>query len=324
MHTPTVLVTAIGSFAADVAIEQFKAAGYRVIGCDIYPAEWLATSVSVDAFHQAPLARDEEDYISFIRSISADEGVNYIVPLTDIEVDVLNRNRAAIEEDGTKLCLSPTETLNICRDKWALHEFVVSHDCPVTPIPTVQLADAGTPETFPVVCKPANGRSSEGLAIIHDADEWEFFSSRNHDSNYIVQPFIPGRVVAVDVVRNPEQGMAVAIPRVELLRTPNGAGTSVFVFNDEKLQNQCVSLADALGTRGCVNFEFMKTEEGEYYFIECNPRFSGGIKFSCMTGYNCVLNHLRCFTGEKIDEPRPYVDVYIARKYHEYITKQGK
>jgi carbamoyl-phosphate synthase large subunit len=40
-----------------------------------------------------------------------------------------------------------------------------------------------------------------------------------------------------------------------------------------------------------------------------------------MAGYDCVNNHLRCFTGEKIEPPGDITGMYIARKYEEYITK---
>jgi len=34
-----ILVTAIGSFAADIVIKKLKEKSYNIIGCDIYPKE---------------------------------------------------------------------------------------------------------------------------------------------------------------------------------------------------------------------------------------------------------------------------------------------
>lgn len=48
----TVLVTAIGSFAADIVIKKMQGEGYTVIGCDIYQKEWLADAYHVDFFYQ--------------------------------------------------------------------------------------------------------------------------------------------------------------------------------------------------------------------------------------------------------------------------------
>ena len=57
-----------------------------------------------------------------------------------------------------------------------------------------------------------------------------------------------------------------------------------------------------------------------YYFIECNPRFSGGVEFSCIAGYDMVINHLNIFKNKKIDKLYEIKNQYIARKYEEYVT----
>ncbi|MFQ9705363.1 MAG: ATP-grasp domain-containing protein [Enterocloster clostridioformis] len=55
-------------------------------------------------------------------------------------------------------------------------------------------------------------------------------------------------------------------------------------------------------SRGCVNMEFIEDRDGVYHMLECNPRFSGGVEFSCLAGYDCVTNHLRCFEGKEIEQ----------------------
>ena len=64
------LVTAIGSFASDIVIKTLKEEGIYVIGCDIYPKEWVAQSLDTDGFYQAPYAADKEEYIAFIKKVS--------------------------------------------------------------------------------------------------------------------------------------------------------------------------------------------------------------------------------------------------------------
>jgi len=45
------------------------------------------------------------------------------------------------------------------------------------------------------------------------------------------------------------------------------------------------------------------------------------VEFSCLAGYDCVTNHLRCFEGKEIERDGSVTGMYIARKYEEYITK---
>ena len=100
-----------------------------------------------------------------------------------------------------------------------------------------------------------------------------------------------------------------------------GRGRQIYVFEDQELEMQCAKIADLLNVKGCVNFEFIETNAKEKYFLECNPRFSGGVEFSCLTGYDCIANHIRCFSGEKIEKRDAIRNQYIARKYEEYVTK---
>ena len=85
----TILVTAIGSFSAAVVVRKYKEEGFRVIGCDIYPAEWIATSTEVDRFYQAPLAADSQKFGAFLEKVCRENEVDYLIPLTDVEVDAV-------------------------------------------------------------------------------------------------------------------------------------------------------------------------------------------------------------------------------------------
>lgn len=317
----TILVTAIGSFAADIVIKRLKEHGYTVIGCDIYQKEWIADAYNVDYFYQAPFVKNEKEYFDFIFKVCNDHNVNYIFPLTDIEVDFYNLNRRIFQEEGIKVCISDEKTIDICRNKMILSEYLYENNiCETIPTHMLNNTDVETLE-YPVVVKPFNGRSSQGLHYIDTLDQMREFVSYNELSDYITQPKIEGSIVTVDIVRDSRIEHVVCIARKELLRTLNGAGTSVYVFCNEQLEKQCKELANILNVKGCVNFEFIETDKDEYYFLECNPRFSGGVEFSCMAGYDCVLNHLRCFKNEDIETKNIENNFYIARKYEEYITK---
>lgn len=316
-----ILVTAIGSFSADAVINNLKKAECYVVGCDIYSQELIANVLDVDFFYQAPLATNEEGYLEFIYEICEREKIDYIIPLTDVEVDILNANRDFFMDKKIVICISDEATVKVCRNKYLLYQFL--KNCKnVQLIPTILLekADHGKIQ-FPIVMKPYDGRSSQGLRYISDVKELELFAKNNDVSKYIMQPKIEGEVVTVDVIRESEKNIMVAVCRKELLRTSNGAGLSVHVFHDEALEGKAKEIAVCLNIKGCVNFEFIETDAGEYYFLECNPRFSGGVKFSCMAGYDFIANHLKCFEQNEIEQKCEIQEMYIARKYKEFITK---
>lgn len=313
-----ILVTAIGSFSADVVIRSLHEMGHRIIGCDIYEKEWIANSLIADVFYQSPYASEEGAYIHFISSLCEEEKIDYIMPLTDVEVDVFNKNRDVFED--TIICISKKGTVDICRDKYRLYEYLKNHgtECLIS----TRLLDRKAAENmeFPAVIKPRDGRSSQGLNYVKDEKMLAFFMENNSLENYVVQPKINGNIVTVDILRNGDFFMAT--PRLELLRTLNGAGTSVKVFDSERLRNISQEIAGLLDIKGCVNFEFICTGDDTYQFLECNPRFSGGVAFSCMAGYDYVKNHLRCFAKQPVEDITRIQEMTVARKYTEYITKR--
>ena len=184
-------MTAIGSFAADTVIRELKEAGYRVIGSDIYDPKWVAASQDVEAFYQAPLAKDEKKYIDFIKDIVAKEHVTRIVPLIDVEVDVLNRHRAEIETDAVRICMSDEEVITTLRDKLLMTKLVAgvisSIDDPdmkgqVRTIPTEKASEIDFEHvSYPVVLKPVDGRSSSGLYRVYQEDQLGFAFSNIMD-----------------------------------------------------------------------------------------------------------------------------------------------
>lgn len=316
------LVTAIGSFSAEAVISGLRKNGFRVVGCDIHPAEWIASSLDVDVFYQVPRLSAGGAYVEAIAAICRQEGVTYILPLTDPEIDILSVCRERFAEEGVHLLLSPPEVIERCRDKYAFYEYCRDRAVGFKAIPTkrVQRDMWTSPFSFPMVCKPVNGRSSQGMHFIQSQREWELFISELA-ATYIVQPRITGEHITVDVVRQLRNDKAVAMSRQELLRTLNGAGVSVYAFHNEEFSKTCCDLARDLGIVGCVNFEFIRDEDGSYWLLECNPRFSGGVSFSCAAGYDMVTNHLRCFEeSQDIDDAPVIRPCYMARRYEQWVT----
>ena len=321
----TILLTITGAVSADIATRSYRRLGYRLVGCDSHPKEWIVGSNEVDVFYQAPLVSNGEKYLSFIKDICVKENVSYIVPFIDIEVDLFSDNREWFDEHGIKICISPKETITILRNKKLLADFIAKVYPAIKSIPTKILRDIDVLEwDFPVVCKPYNGRSSQGLRYIHNKQEWEEFRASANKDLYIVEPFIDGPIVMVEIIRQPDTKQVAAMCRRELMSTPHGLSTTVYVYQDRSLEERSKVLAEKLNIVGNVNFEYILDPQGEYHFVECNPRFSAGCEFSCFGGYEVAENHLRCFTGEKIDEYHFRQPMVIARRYEEVLTSVGK
>lgn len=343
----TLVVTAIGSFSASAVIRSCRAYGFRVVGTEIHDPEDIAESVDADRFVKVPRFDAQDAYLEVMRRIVRDEQAVAILPLTDAELDLLNRNRDLFAP--AELWVSPQKAVLAARSKERSREAaarVFAADAVparsagtagefdpaelsarFSVIPTERLknlSEEALGERLPLVLKPVDGRSSEGLYRVRtDADlsgALREIRSGGREEKYLVQPLLEGPVVCVDIVRG-RDGACIAVPREEHRRTFNGAGLSVRVFRDPLLEGACAGIARELGILGCVNFEFIRTEDGRYHFLECNPRFSGGTGFSAAAGCDMVKLHLDVFTGKTLPRRNPASACCVAKKYIEVVTK---
>lgn len=309
-----ILVTAIGSMSAAAVIDSLKNASHIVFGCDIYPAAWVYNAGGVGHFQQAPRCDTPDAYLDFICHYCETNRIDFVIPLTDPEVDLLSARRHLLPA-GTQVALAEDETLINCRDK--LRWFNLLNDLPnVNRIPTV-LPEEYVPGLFPfpLMIKPRNGRSSEGVFRAESEADIAWYLTTRRAENVIIQPLLSGDVYVVDIVRD-AQGQTSAVARKELLRTANGAGLTVEMTDSDALLTCAIEIAHRLKTQGCINIEFIKNRD-EFYVMDINPRFSAGVEFSMMAGYDMAINHLHCFTHQTLHpaiscQPAIFTRHYVA------------
>jgi len=314
-----VLVTAVGSFSAEAVIKSLKKdLKCTVIGTDINPGEWLANSKIVDKIYQCPLATTGHLYIQKILKICQEESIEFIIPLTDPEVDVLSENCNLFKENNITICVSAPSVIRKCRDKYLVYD-IFKDDAKVNIVPTFEFEKFTLKGIdFPFIAKPKKGRSSEGVFKINNSNEFDNVSKIIGKGNYIAQPFLEGNIYTVDFVQNLSLNNTQVIARKELIRNFNGAGLTVEIINDKELENMSIHIGEILGINGCVNFEFINVN-GKFYLIDINPRFSAGIAFSIIAGYDVVKNHLNCFLGKPIEFHDEFPNIILAKSYTEVI-----
>lgn len=313
-----VLITAIGSFSSSDVLRACKERGIYIVGTDIYPKTWLSEGGNVDAFYQVPRFDAGDAYLFALKEIIEREKVDAILPLTDAEIDILNEHRSEL---GAKLLLSDQEVIKVARDKEKTKEVVDRVIVGETQFLTIPTHSFSGDEELPLIVKPKNGRSSQGLYRIKTEKERQWLVENILDrENMIAQPMMDGDVVTVDVVVG-KDGCAAALPRKELLRTYNGAGLSVKVFRDRNLEKVSISIAKALGVLGCVNMEWIVDRENTYHFLECNPRFSGGIAFSNKAGFDMSGAHLSVFLDNQAIPDNQAKPCSLVKKYIEVCTE---
>lgn len=286
------LVTAIGSMSAECVVDSLRKAGCGVVATDIYPREYHPVVARCVGFEQVPrVAPDALAYCSAICDAAVQYGCRAIIPLTDPEVDVLSNNRGFLKEKGVDLWLAPDVAIRRARAKEAWQEHL-GGSVAFRLIPSYDGFDALAKEhRGDFVAKRINGRSSEGILF---SNTEAFGRDRTYDRGYIFQPFVEGDIITVDFVRHPVSRQLVAVPRKELMRTKNGAGTVVEILDPSHVAEAVREIAEKLDLSGVMNCEFIRHRD-ILYLMDINPRFSAGVSFSKMAGYDFVRADIDCY-----------------------------
>lgn len=310
-----ILITAIGSFSAECVVDSYKEINTinKIIGCDIYPKEYHNITKKCDFVLQAPLVSNRLEYKQFIIDTCSEYDIDLIIPLTDLEVDFFNSNRDIFNDNNIQVTIGSFNFLSIARNKKKLSEFLKQNHFDA--IKTYSINDLDN-ASFPIIGKPIDGRSSEGLIKINSINE---VNNKLEYANYIFQEFIDGRICTVDYIRDRKTERYCALPRIELLRTTNGAGMTVEIVHNPEIIELANEIGSLLDVHGCINFEFI-VKGSNYYLIDLNPRFSAGVGFSKLAGYDFPKNLLNLYTNKELEPLPDYPRMILQKKIIEVVN----
>jgi carbamoyl-phosphate synthase large subunit len=171
--------------------------------------------------------------------------------------------------------VSSAQTVKICNDKQATHEWLVENG-----FPTVRQADANRllegaeGWSYPLFAKPRGGSSSVGAQVVRDVTELKRLA---RSGEYIVQDVAPGREYTVDVYVDRQGRCRCTVPRLRI-ETRGGEVVKGMTVRNAAIEDLCRRVAETLpGAWGVMNIQvFYDTATGQLNVSEINPRFGGG------------------------------------------------
>jgi len=235
------------------------------------------TSAS-SAFHAAdvgeltPSVRRVE-YIPALLELVAKHRIGLVVPLTDVDLRGLGRQKQRFAEAGATVMIGDEPDIRLCRDKAATNE--VFGRAGLGTIKTVSLKDFYHEQFYPCFVKPIRGSGGIATGLIHNEKEL-----RAHVATYgellLVQEYVPGQEYTIDIYRD-RQGVARCVVPRQRLAVRAGEVSKAITVNDRQLIDASVKLARLLGSVWGVFCTQCRRQEGHKpRFFEINPRFGGG------------------------------------------------
>lgn len=235
---------------------------------------------------------DSGSFIKEINHIAKEEKASLLIPTIDTELPYLSAQRESIEADtGMKVMVSDEPIIDIFFDKRKTNQFF--NDMKV---PAPKIFESIDEITLPVIVKPVKGSAARGIKVIESN---EHIKGLTLNDDIIVQELIEGIEITVDAFFD-FNGNLVSVGMRERLRVRDGEvqiGRTVFY---EKIYSYLMQIAAYNGFRGGVTFQAFVIEDN-IYFIECNPRFGGGLPFTIMAGNNFLLYLLQIIQNGEVD-----------------------
>ena len=273
----------------------------------------------VDEAFRLPITDSPRELLARIREIHARRLIDVLIPCLDGELPRFFAIRDELEALGIALLL-PSEQAFERREK--LNLFTGDRD--------LGADDVTMPRTFiayslndiyraisqfggPVAVKGP----LFGCVRVDSPDEapkaWKTFSQQGED-RVIVQPWVAGEMIAVATVCDRNHKALSVMTARKLANCHRGSTWSAEVVSFPRLEAVFTGFLERIEWVGPAEGEFLYDEQnGRFYLLEINPRFTGWIAFSGETGVNHPLVAVKAALGETPAPRKPRTDLIFMR-----------
>lgn len=315
----SVLITGVGSTTALSVIKGLRKQNefdVFIVGTDINEKDNIAGSYFCDKFFKVPLAIEEEKYVDTLIDIINLEAIDLLIPIVDIELEVIARNKDIFEK-STFLLLSSYNTIMTCNDKIRTFEFFNKIGIPT--IKTILVNDFNNIKEllaymdikYPIIVKPRKGVSSRDIYKIHNEEEL-LLIKRVKDP--VVQEMLFGQEYTIDVFCDGKKLIS-AIPR-KRIEMRAGISYKGQTEKDMELINYVKRIVEGLKIKGPANIQCFK-DNNNIRFIEINPRYSGSLPLTIAAGINTPLFALKMVNKEELKTINNFKIVRMCRYWKE-------
>jgi carbamoyl-phosphate synthase large subunit len=228
---------------------------------------------------------DDPHYIQALRELCEQHEVGAVLPLTDLDIELLARAR---EERRLPAFVPSSEIARATYDKYAAHLLLTRLGLPSPPTVLPEDEDALQELDYPVMVKPRQGSGARSIHLAHDPGQARFFV------DYLQrQPADPGRAIELPApepvmvqraMGGPElsidclgdlQGRCLnAIPRT-MLESRGGESIKGAVVRDEELIELGRRTVEALRVTGPVTVQVFRDPDIGVAITDVNTRFGG-------------------------------------------------
>jgi carbamoyl-phosphate synthase large subunit len=296
-HRVGVLLTGVGKRYDIVSAFAQHATVVAADPNPLAPAQYAAD-------HRCAVPRiDDPAYVPTLRELCEQHKVGAVIPLTDLDIEVLAHARAAGELPAM---VPDAEIARATFDKYEAHLLLqrLGLPSPPTVLPGEHV------ESYPVMVKPRQGSGARSIHRADDPRAAEFFVGYV-DEPMMVQRMMDGPEFSIDCLSDLQGRCLNAIPRT-MIESRGGESIKGTVISDTELIELGRRVVEALGVRGPCTVQVFRDKEIGLGITDVNTRFGGAFPapmYAALPGRTYPELIVRMARGEEIE---PHVGRFRA------------
>jgi len=278
-------------------------------------------SAASPAFHVADAAEIVPragciEYIPGLLDIVKRHNISLVLPMTDLDIRSLARQRAKFDAFGCSVMIGSEESIKLCRDKAAFQKILSAAG--LATIKTMSLEEFRTNPFYPCFVKPLRGSASVGTGVINNDRELKAHVA-TFGELLVVQEYAPGQEFTVDVFRSRDETVHCVVPRLRMV-IRSGEVEMGITIRDKHVIEDTTTLAGLLGDIwGVFCCQCKRDTDGRPRFFEVNPRFGGGSPLSIAAGANLPRYVLQEILGKPIDKNIDFQENLMMLRYDQAV-----